>query len=74
MFEENIKIFKTRLTSRGYPDNLVDKILYEVEFAERNNTLTQKQKAHKKILPFRDTMSSITAMFEKYSNGKMPFW
>ena len=27
MFEENIKNFRTRLTSRGYPNNLVEKIL-----------------------------------------------
>ena len=47
MFEENIKNFRTRLTSRGYPNNLVEKILSEVKFAERKNALTQK-----KILPF----------------------
>ena len=52
MFEENITNFRTRLTSRGYPNNLVDKILSEVKFAERKNALTQKQIAHKKILPF----------------------
>ena len=52
MFEENIKNFRTRLTSRGYPNNLVGKILCEVKFTERKNALTQKQKAHKKILPF----------------------
>ena len=44
VFEENIKNFKTRLASRGYPSNLVDKILSEVNFAERKNALTQKQK------------------------------
>ena len=52
MFEENIKNFRTRLTSRGYPNNLVDKIISEVKFAERKNALTQTQKAHKRILPF----------------------
>ena len=52
VFEENIKNFKTRLASRGYPSNLVDKILSEVYFAERKNALTQRQKANKKILPF----------------------
>ena len=52
MFEENIKNFRTRLTSRGYPNNMVEKILSEVKFAERKNALTQKQKSHKKILPF----------------------
>ena len=52
MFEENTKNFRTRLTSSGYPNNLVEKILSEVKFAEKKNALTQKQKAHKKILPF----------------------
>ena len=52
MFEENIKNFRTRLTSRGYPNNLVDKIISEVKIAERKNALTQTQKAHKRILPF----------------------
>ena len=42
MFEENIKNFRTHLTSRGYPNNLVEKILSEVKFAERKNALTQK--------------------------------
>ena len=52
MFDKNIKNFRTRLISRGYPNSLVDKILSEVNFADRKNALTQKQKAHKKILPF----------------------
>ena len=52
MFEENIKNFRTRLTSRGYPNNLVDKIISEVKVEERKNALTQTQKAHKRILPF----------------------
>ena len=52
MFEKNIKNFRTRLISRGYPNSLVDKILNEVNFADRKNALTQKQKAQKKILPF----------------------
>ena len=52
VFEENIKNFKRHLASRGYPSNLVDKILSAINFAERKNALTQKQKAHKKILSF----------------------
>ena len=52
MFDKNIKNFRTRLISRGYPNSLVDKILSEVNFADRKNALTQKQKAQKKILPF----------------------
>ena len=52
MFDKNIKNFRTHLISRGYPNSLVDKILSEVNFADRKNVLTQKQKAQKKILPF----------------------
>ena len=69
MFEEDIKNFRTCLTSRGYPNNLVDKIISEVKFAERKNALTQTQKAHKRIL--LTIITSITAMFEKHSNGKV---
>ena len=73
MFEENIKNFKTRLTSRGYPYKLVEKILSEVKFAERKNALTQKTESAQENSTLCDTISSITAMFEKYSNGKMAF-
>ena len=52
MFEESIKNFRTRLTSRGYPNNLVDKSISEVKFEERKNALTQTQETHKRILPF----------------------
>ena len=50
MFEENIKNFRTRLESRGYPN--MDKVISEVKFEERKNALTQTQNAHKRILPF----------------------
>ena len=70
MFEENIKNFRTRLTSRGYPNNLVEKILSEVKFAERKKALTESAQENSTLC---DTISSITAMFEKYSNGKMTF-
>ena len=49
MFEENIKNFRTRLTSRGYPNNLVEKILSS---QKERTLLHKKQKAHKKILLF----------------------
>ena len=73
MFEENIKNFRTGLTSRGYPNNLVEKILSEVKFAERKNALTQKTESAQENYTLCDTISSITAMFEKYPNGKMAF-
>lgn len=51
-FEESIRNFKTRLVVRGYPKGLIEKTLSEVNFKGRKATLTQKQKARKKILPF----------------------
>ena len=46
-FEENITLFKQRLRNRGYPDNLTDKTLSEVNFSERLSTLQNKQKSAK---------------------------
>ena len=57
-----IKKFRTRLTSRGYPNNLVNKIISEVKFEQRKNALTQTQKAHNFI-------HQLPCL--KYSNGKM---
>ena len=62
MFEENIENFRTRLTSRGYPNNLVDKIISEVKFEERKNALTQTQKARKRVLPFMTISSSLPCL------------
>ena len=52
LFDKNIKNFKTRLISRGYPESMVEKILSEVKYADRATALTQKQKAQKILLPF----------------------
>ena len=48
MFEGNIKNFRTRQTLRGYPNNLVDKIISEVKFEERRNALTHKHRKRTK--------------------------
>ena len=51
-FEENIRAFRSRLHVRGYPDNLVNKVLSEVKFEERKSALLQGIRAHNRILPF----------------------
>ena len=51
-FEENIRQFKRRLRARGYRDNLSERILSGVKFSERMSALQNKQKTHKRILPF----------------------
>ena len=43
-FEENITLFKQRLRNRGYPDNLIDKTISEVNFSERMSALQNKLK------------------------------
>ena len=71
MFDKNIKNFRTHLISRGYPNSLVDKILSEVNFADRKNALTQKQKAQKKILPF---VTQFQPSLPCLKNIKMDKW
>ena len=51
-FEDTITIFKQRLRYRGYPDNLIDRTLSEVNISKRMSGLQNKQKTRKNILPF----------------------
>ena len=51
-FDEHIALFKQRLQHRGYPDNLLNMILSEVNFSQRMSALQNKQKTRKRILPF----------------------
>ena len=55
-FQEAISNFKTRLTARGYPKNLIDGTLSEVKFSERQSKLRkQTKKAHEGTIPFVTT-------------------
>ena len=51
-FEENICNFRVRLRMRGCPRHLVDNVLSEVKFTERESALQQRQKTQNKPLPF----------------------
>ena len=51
-FEENISKFKKRLLARGYPNNLIKKILSETKFTGRVSALKQDKQTQKEILPF----------------------
>ena len=51
-FEENISQFKRHLRDRGYPRNLVEKLLSEIKFTRRSSVLKGKNKTQKDILPF----------------------
>ena len=50
-FEENIRNFRVRLRMRGYRRHLVDHILSEVKFTERESALQQRQKTQDKPVP-----------------------
>ena len=55
-FQEAISSFKTRLQTRGYPKQLVDKTVSEVTFAGRQSALhKQNRKTDEKIMPFVTT-------------------
>ena len=47
-FEDQIASFKQRLRHRGYPDNLLNMTLSEVNFSERMSALQNKQKTRKR--------------------------
>ena len=52
-FEENVKNFRSHLRVRGYPDNLVNKVLAGVKFTDRKSALQQKpQKVQNVLMPF----------------------
>ena len=42
--EEKIQNFNTRLISRGYPEEMVEKTLREVKYKDRKEALKQKSK------------------------------
>ena len=52
MFEEKITNFKSHLLQRGYPEDLINTTLSEVDFKDRKLALQQKQKRNQRILPF----------------------
>ena len=49
---ENIRNFRVRQRMRGYPRHLVDHILSEVKFTERESALQHGQKTQEMPLPF----------------------
>ena len=50
-FEENIENFKTRLISRGYPEQMVEKVLSEVKYEDRKEALKQKTERTRSFYP-----------------------
>ena len=52
-FEENISNFKKRLIDRGYPQTVIENLLSNIKFTERESALLKhNNKGEKEILPF----------------------
>ena len=51
-FEENITKFKSRLLAGVYPKSLIETLLSDIKFTERESALQQKYENQKEILPF----------------------
>ena len=52
-FEENISNFKKRLIDRGYPQTIIENLLLDIKFTERESALLKhNNKEEKEILPF----------------------
>ena len=51
-FEENIYKFKSRLLARGYPKRLIETLLSDVKFTERESALRKKNENREELLPF----------------------
>ena len=54
-FNDSITNFKSHLTARGYPYEMIQTTLSQVSFTVRQSALQQKAKAQKQILPFVTT-------------------
>ena len=50
--EENISNFKKRLIDRGYAQTLIENLLSDIKFTERESTLLKHNNKEKEILPF----------------------
>ena len=74
-FEENISKLekKRKLQNRGYPRNLVEKLLSEIKFTGRGSVLKANNKTQKDILPCGDTISAICVKLKRSFTPKMAF-
>lgn len=57
-YDEITSNFKTHLLARGYPHNLIEKVLLEIIFTERSLALKQENKTNKDNLSFVTTYES----------------
>ena len=68
-FEENISNFKKRLIDRGYPQTLIENLLSDIKFTERESaptslTETQQQRG-KRNIAVSDTVPALSVYFKR---------
>jgi len=68
--EENIENINTRLISRGYPEQMVEKTLREVKYKDRKKALKQKSEIAERTTTLCVTQPSIPN-FGKYNHAQM---
>ena len=61
---------KTCLLARGYPHNLIEKVLSEIKFTERSLGLTQGNKNSKDVLPVLTKYEPSMPKIKQVFNGK----
>ena len=69
MFEENISNFKKRLIDRGYPQTLIENLLSDIKFTERESaptslTETQQQRG-KRNIAVSDKVPAFSVYFKR---------
>ena len=64
-FDNLKREFESRLYLRGYPHNLVRKILTEVQFSSRQSALRNKTRTSRPPLPFVTTYNPATPNLKK---------
>ena len=62
-FWENITLFKQRLRHRGYPNNLIDKTLSEVNFKDRMSALQNKKNKKKRAKTFWCLLQNVALLW-----------
>ena len=72
-FEENISNFKKRLIDRGYPQTMIETLLSDIKFKERESALLKHnfQQRGKRNIAFRDTVPALSVCFKRSFNEKM---
>ena len=68
-FEENISNFKKRLIDRGYPQTLIENLLSDIKFTERESAPTSltetQQQRRKRNIAVSDTVPALSEYFKR---------